>query len=37
MSLVHLGDLVTIYLAALDGTDPASIPALLRLKADLAG
>src|SRR4051794_7729113 len=37
MSLVHLGDLVTIYLAALDGTDPAAIPALLQLKADLAG
>ena len=36
MSLVHLGDLVTIYLAALDGTDPAGIPALLQLKADLA-
>ncbi|MEA2297050.1 MAG: glucose/mannose-6-phosphate isomerase, partial [Solirubrobacteraceae bacterium] len=32
MSLVHLGDLVSIYLAALDGTDPAAIPALLQLK-----
>jgi glucose/mannose-6-phosphate isomerase len=36
MSLVHLGDLVTLYLAALDGTDPAAIPSLLRLKAALA-
>lgn len=35
MSLVHLGDLVSIYLAALDGTDPAAIPALQRLKAEL--
>jgi glucose/mannose-6-phosphate isomerase len=36
MSLVHLGDLVSIYLAALDGTDPVEIPALLRLKAALS-
>jgi glucose/mannose-6-phosphate isomerase len=36
MSLVHLGDLMSIYLAALDGTDPAAIPALLRLKSELA-
>jgi glucose/mannose-6-phosphate isomerase len=35
ISLVHLGDLVSIYLAALDGTDPAAIPALLQLKAAL--
>jgi glucose/mannose-6-phosphate isomerase len=37
MGLVHLGDLVSIYLAALDGTDPAAISALLRLKSALAG
>ena len=37
MSLVHLGDLMTIYLAALGRTDPAAIPSLTRLKDALAG
>ncbi len=36
MSLVHLGDLVSLYLATLDGADPAAIPALKRLKSKLA-
>jgi glucose/mannose-6-phosphate isomerase len=35
MSLVLLGDLVSLYLAVLDGTDPVAIPALQRLKAEL--
>jgi glucose/mannose-6-phosphate isomerase len=35
MSLVHLGDLVSLYLAALVGQDPAAVPALDRLKAEL--
>ena len=35
MSLVLLGDLVTLYLAVLDGTDPVAIPSLERLKAEL--
>jgi glucose/mannose-6-phosphate isomerase len=33
MSLVHLGDLFSLHLALAHGTDPAAIPALLRLKS----
>ena len=36
MSLVHLGDLASLYLAVLDGTDPAAIPSLLALKDRLS-
>ena len=36
LSLVLLGDLVSVYLAALDGVDPWEIGAIERLKADLA-
>ena len=35
-SLVLLGDLVSVYLAALRGADPVEIDALVRLKAELA-
>ena len=35
MSLVFLGDLVSVYLAALDGTDPTPIDVLDRFKASL--
>ena len=37
LSLVLLGDLVTVYLAALNGTDPVRIEAIDRLKAELDG
>jgi glucose/mannose-6-phosphate isomerase len=36
-SLVLLGDLVSVYLAALRGVDPADIEVLERLKDELAG
>ena len=36
VSLVLLGDLVTLYLAVLDGLDPAEIDVLTELKAQLA-
>ena len=36
MSLVLLGDLVSIYAAVLRGADPVDIPALDSLKAALA-
>jgi glucose/mannose-6-phosphate isomerase len=36
MSLVFLGDLVSVYLAALDGTDPTPIGVLDRFKAALS-
>jgi glucose/mannose-6-phosphate isomerase len=35
LSLVLLGDLVSVYLAALDGVDPWEIEAIERLKEDL--
>jgi glucose/mannose-6-phosphate isomerase len=35
LSLVLLGDLVSVYLAALDGVDPWEIEAIERLKAEL--
>lgn len=35
LALVLLGDLVSIYLAALDGVDPSTIEAIDRLKAEL--
>jgi glucose/mannose-6-phosphate isomerase len=35
MSLVLLGDFVSLYLAVLDGTDPVAIPSLERLKREL--
>jgi glucose/mannose-6-phosphate isomerase len=35
MSLVFLGDLVSVYLAALDGTDPTPIEVLERFKVEL--
>ncbi len=35
MSLVHLGDLVSLYLAVLGGADPIAIPAIYRLKSEL--
>jgi glucose/mannose-6-phosphate isomerase len=34
---VLLGDLVSVYLAALDGVDPTPVEAIDRLKAELAG
>ena len=37
LSLVLLGDLVSIYLAALDGVDPTPVAAIERFKAELAG
>jgi glucose/mannose-6-phosphate isomerase len=37
VSLLLLGDLVSLYLAALRGADPASVEAIARLKAALAG
>jgi glucose/mannose-6-phosphate isomerase len=37
LSLVFLGDLVSVYLAALDGVDPTPVAAIDRLKAELAG
>jgi glucose/mannose-6-phosphate isomerase len=36
-SLVLLGDLVSVYLAALRGVDPQPVEVLERLKAELAG
>jgi glucose/mannose-6-phosphate isomerase len=36
VSLVLLGDLVSLYLAVLRGVDPASIEVLTRLKQELA-
>jgi len=36
MSLVMLGDLVALYLAVLDGTDPTPVPAIDSLKAALS-
>ena len=36
VSLVLLGDLVSLYLAVLRGEDPASIPPIDALKAALA-
>lgn len=35
LSLVFLGDLVSVYLAVLDGVDPSEIEAIERLKAEL--
>jgi glucose/mannose-6-phosphate isomerase len=35
LSLVLLGDLVSIYLAVLRGTDPTPVPMIDRLKAEL--
>ena len=35
LSLVHLGDLVSLYVAALAGDDPAAVPLLVRLKSEL--
>jgi hypothetical protein len=35
MGLVHFGDLVSLYMAIGDGTDPVEIPALLDLKSRL--
>ena len=37
LSLVLLGDLVSIYLAVLRGVDPGSVEAIERLKGELAG
>jgi glucose/mannose-6-phosphate isomerase len=37
VSLVLLGDLVSVYLAALRGVDPAEIAPISRLKAAMAG
>jgi glucose/mannose-6-phosphate isomerase len=36
LSLVMLGDLVSIYLAVLRGSDPTPVPVIERLKAELA-
>jgi glucose/mannose-6-phosphate isomerase len=36
LSHLLLGDLVTVYLAVLDGIDPSPVEALVRLKQDLA-
>jgi glucose/mannose-6-phosphate isomerase len=35
MSLVLLGDLVSVYMAVLAGEDPTPVPAIDRLKAEL--
>jgi glucose/mannose-6-phosphate isomerase len=35
LSLVLLGDLVSVYLAALDGVDPTPVQPIDRLKAEL--
>jgi glucose/mannose-6-phosphate isomerase len=35
-SLVLLGDLVSLYLAVLRGVDPTPVPAIDRIKAELA-
>jgi glucose/mannose-6-phosphate isomerase len=37
ISLVLLGDLVSIYLATLRGVDPGPVRLIERLKVDLAG
>jgi glucose/mannose-6-phosphate isomerase len=37
LSLVHLGDLVSVYLAVLRGVDPGPVEIIDRLKAALAG
>jgi len=37
LSLVLLGDLVSLYVAVLGGVDPAPVPGIDRLKAELAG
>jgi glucose/mannose-6-phosphate isomerase len=37
LSLVLLGDLVSLYLAVLRGVDPTPVPAIERLKNALAG
>jgi glucose/mannose-6-phosphate isomerase len=36
LGVVLLGDLVSVYLAALDGTDPSTIDAIEQLKSELA-
>jgi len=36
LSLILLGDLASVYTAALDGVDPSTIEAIDRLKAELA-
>ena len=35
MSLVFLGDLMSVYLAVLDGTDPMPVAVLERFKVEL--
>ncbi|HTX30499.1 MAG TPA: bifunctional phosphoglucose/phosphomannose isomerase [Solirubrobacteraceae bacterium] len=37
LSLIFLGDLVSLYLAVLGGVDPGPVPVLERLKSTLAG
>jgi glucose/mannose-6-phosphate isomerase len=37
LSLVFLGDLVSVYVAALAGVDPTPVPVLERFKGELAG
>ena len=37
LSLVLLGDLVSVYLAALEGVDPTPVEAIDRLKEELRG
>ena len=37
MSLVFLGDLVSVYVAALSGVDPTPVAVLERFKGELAG
>jgi len=37
VSLVLLGDLVSLYLAVLRGVDPAAVEVIERLKSALAG
>ena len=36
LALNLLGDLVSVYLAALDGVDPSTIDAIKQLKSELA-
>jgi hypothetical protein len=35
LALILLGDLVSIYVAALDGIDPSTIDAIEQLKSEL--
>jgi hypothetical protein len=36
LTLIHFGDFVSYYLAALNGVDPASMPNIITLKERMA-